>query len=255
MQQLWGMIRAMQTIILAGLIDIPMPAHALVFMKGCMSFAQMDVFDGSGLYAQVFDFKPTEPLTPNFESFGISDKNFMMNSGSYFIFFISFFVINGSLFLINKISVWQAHRSIFRKIGMKVYSNSYWGDTKYSSLKLYMESYFDLTMCSFLGYLAFSTDSTKGGIGEFMENYSDITNSLVTIVYLVMGFIFVIVGLTCLYKNRKDLQSNQFNHSMRVYFEGVRNSSLSKMMYNLVFLSRRLITGLVLVLLSPYPYF
>ena len=51
MQQLWGMIRAMQIIILAGLIEIPMPAHALVFMKGCMSFAQMDVFDGSGLYA------------------------------------------------------------------------------------------------------------------------------------------------------------------------------------------------------------
>ena len=180
----------------------------------------------------------------------------MMNSGSYFIFFASFFIINPILYLINKIAVRHAYHPTFRKIGMKVYSDSYWDNIKYSSLKLYMESYFDLTMCAFLGSLAFNADQSEGrGIGEFMDNYSDIINSLVTMVYIGMGIVFVLVGFIRLYRNRHDLQSKQFNHSMRVYLEGVRNSSLSKMMYNLVFLSRRLITGLVLVMLSPYPYF
>jgi hypothetical protein len=50
MQQLWSMIRTMKTIIMAGLVEIPMPAHALVYMQGCMTLAQMDVFDGEGLY-------------------------------------------------------------------------------------------------------------------------------------------------------------------------------------------------------------
>ena len=81
-----------------------------------------------------------------------------MNSGSYFVFKTSFFVINAFLYLVNKLAVLQAHRPIFRKIGVKVYSDSYWRDTKYSSQKLYMESYFDLTMCAILGCFAFSVD-------------------------------------------------------------------------------------------------
>ena len=119
-----------------------------------------------------------------------------------------------------------------------------------------MESYFDLTMCAFLGCLAFSADQTEGaGFIEFMGNFSDIINSFVTIVYVGMAFAYVIKGFTKLYRNRKNLQSKHLKKEMRVYIEEVRNSSLSKVMYNLVFLTRRLITALVLVLLWPYPYF
>jgi hypothetical protein len=39
MQQLWGMIRAMQMIILIALIKTPQPAHTFTFLKGCMMFA------------------------------------------------------------------------------------------------------------------------------------------------------------------------------------------------------------------------
>jgi hypothetical protein len=39
MQQLWGTIRAMQTIIITSLVEIPMPAHALLFMQGAMTIA------------------------------------------------------------------------------------------------------------------------------------------------------------------------------------------------------------------------
>jgi hypothetical protein len=122
MQQLWSMIRAMQTIIITSIIEIPMPAHAMLFMKSAMTIAQIDVLDGAALYKKTFDFKQTECLTPNYEQFGIGDKNFIMNSGSYFLFIIAFFVINFTMFVINKIVVKNAHRPMCRRIGMKVYS-------------------------------------------------------------------------------------------------------------------------------------
>ena len=50
MQQLWGTIRAMQMIVLTGLIRVPLPVHSFMFMIGAMQFAQMDVFDGQNYY-------------------------------------------------------------------------------------------------------------------------------------------------------------------------------------------------------------
>ena len=119
------MIRAMQTIILAALVQIPMPGHALLFMQGCMYFAQMDLFDGAELYAQIFTFKETLPLNKNFESFGLMDKNLIMNSGSFFIFFSGFVVINTLLFFLNWLATVCARFQPCRKLGMKVYSKSH----------------------------------------------------------------------------------------------------------------------------------
>ena len=39
MQQLWGMIRAMQFIILTYLVKVPTPAHTFKFFQGCAVFA------------------------------------------------------------------------------------------------------------------------------------------------------------------------------------------------------------------------
>jgi hypothetical protein len=57
MQQLWGMIRAMQIIVYMGLITYPAPGHTTFFMQGCMLFAQMDVMDGGIIFDMIFTFK------------------------------------------------------------------------------------------------------------------------------------------------------------------------------------------------------
>jgi hypothetical protein len=59
MQQLWGMIRAMQFIILCFLIKVPTPGHTHKFFEGCAAFAQMDILDGKTLYEKMFEFKET----------------------------------------------------------------------------------------------------------------------------------------------------------------------------------------------------
>lgn len=92
MQKLWGMIRSMQMIVMAALLRVPSPAHTFHFFVGCMTFAQMDVLDGSAWYPYVFEFTPSEPLNLNYEMMAMSTKNFIMNSASYLIYMVAIFV-------------------------------------------------------------------------------------------------------------------------------------------------------------------
>jgi hypothetical protein len=85
MQQLYGLIRSMQLILLSMLTDVAYPAHTLVFFQGAILFAGMDIFSGEEFYAKHFTFRYTTPINERFDEFGIGDKNFIMNSGSYLI--------------------------------------------------------------------------------------------------------------------------------------------------------------------------
>ena len=85
MQQLYGLIRAMQMILLSLLSDVSYPAPAYVFFQGVMLFAQMDIFSGEDFFEKHFIFKETTPISTRFEEFGIENKNFILNSGSYLI--------------------------------------------------------------------------------------------------------------------------------------------------------------------------
>ena len=91
----------------------------------------MDVLDAGDYYEEWADFKETDPMNENYDFFGIGDKNFIMNSGSYFPFFASFIVINMSLWILNKLAAWMAHKEMWRNLGLKVYSSSYFQDFNY----------------------------------------------------------------------------------------------------------------------------
>ena len=45
----------------------------------------MDIFDGEGIYEEIFTFKETEAIGEKWAFFKFEDSNFMMNSGSYFV--------------------------------------------------------------------------------------------------------------------------------------------------------------------------
>ena len=78
---------------------------------------------------------------------------------------------------------------------MRVYIKSYKKDTIYASLKLYMESYFDLTLCAVLGGLAFVNDYEKGEtFADYFRTPDDIFNSAVTIMYISLAVIFPLFG-------------------------------------------------------------
>jgi len=54
----------------------------------------MDILDGRGFYEEWFTFKPTTALNDNYELMDIGTKNFMLNSGSYFIIIFLLVVYN-----------------------------------------------------------------------------------------------------------------------------------------------------------------
>ena len=148
MQQLWGMIRALQMIILSALVRTPIPAVTFMFFQGCMMFAQMDIFDGQGWYEQWFEFKETTMHSEMFEMMGIGDKNFMMNSGSYFIIGGGLALYYIGRYILNSFAKSYPSSHTIRKIGIYAYEQSYLGNFWMAFLKLTVESYFDLAMCS-----------------------------------------------------------------------------------------------------------
>ena len=79
------MIRALQLIFMSSLVNINHPPHTVLFFKLCMIFAQMDILNGEDFYEEHMTFKHTEPLTPNFETYGIENMNFFLNSGSFLV--------------------------------------------------------------------------------------------------------------------------------------------------------------------------
>jgi hypothetical protein len=66
MEHLWGMIRALQMIILSVLVQIQLPAHTFIFFQGCVLLAAMDVFMGESIIEAAMRFRETEPINDNF---------------------------------------------------------------------------------------------------------------------------------------------------------------------------------------------
>ena len=44
MEQLWGMIRAIQMIVLSALVALNLPTNLFIYLQICIVFAQMDIF-------------------------------------------------------------------------------------------------------------------------------------------------------------------------------------------------------------------
>ena len=121
LQQLWGLIRSMQFMILMLLIRVPLAGHAFKFFEGCSIIAQVDIFDGKDFYVNTFTITEAPPLNENYELMGISGLNFLINSGSFFVFFFAVFAFQAINKILSIIAKLQSHRLIFRKLGIAVY--------------------------------------------------------------------------------------------------------------------------------------
>lgn len=184
-------------IILIALIDIPQPAHTFTFLKGCMLFAQMDVLDGASLFEAIFEFRETSALNENFENFDIGDKNFIMNSGSYFILIGSILVFNFLLFLLHVLAVIFSCLKCCRKTGRKLKPEKTCSEISYETQKLFLESYFDLALIAFLNLLSFmdANDSKNKGIIHFLETPDDTLCSILSMLHLGLLILFPLVGI------------------------------------------------------------
>ena len=85
-----------------------------------MQFAQMDIFDGGQFYHTYFGMNETVPFNVYFVVMGIDTQNFLVNSGSYFVFVLCLLVLN----LLNRLMVRIALKyytvESLRRIGIKL---------------------------------------------------------------------------------------------------------------------------------------
>lgn len=103
---------------LMSLTFVMLPAHANVFFEVCIMFASLDIFSGEKLYELMFEFREDEPLNEKFDQLDMGGKNFLMNSGSFFIMaFLIFFTFYLKR-IINFICSKLARFRISRIVGM-----------------------------------------------------------------------------------------------------------------------------------------
>jgi hypothetical protein len=94
----------------------------------------------------MFEFKETTALNGNFELFGIDSKDFIMNSGSFFILLLLIGVYNILSAIIHKIATKNPKRKFCRMLGMRFYSKSHLKDFSIESMKLFLETHFDMNI-------------------------------------------------------------------------------------------------------------
>jgi len=169
MQQLWGMIRAMQMIILCAVIQVSFPAHTFMFFQACMLFAKMDILSGEDFYNAYFELKETIALNPNFEGYGYDSKSYFLNSGSVFLIQGGLVGFYGTKFVVNKLMGCCAKNKDARKIGIWADEQQWVYKIMQAEMKLFMESYFEITMCSLISLVGFIEASDAEDFAGFFN--------------------------------------------------------------------------------------
>ena len=75
---------------------------------------------------------------------------------------------------------------------MYVYEKNYWNELVVSTIKLFLESFFDLTICTAINLTSFSRSKNKLDFMEFFGTRDDIICSTITILYACLVLFFPI---------------------------------------------------------------
>lgn len=221
-----------------------------------MQFAQVDIFDGSELYSMIFDFLPTNPLNDNFDLLGISTSTFLLNSGSYFVFFWG---IIGQFCLIavfNKICTYFPTNRRFRNLGVFLRTQEF--NLPAALTKLVLETYIDMVLASFLMIFSFLEDYR----GEFLfslhfSTFADGLNSTIGMIYIfvVLGLLFAVRSKSKQIHQQRLINQKKAGEVAWVFFDGIRLDTLDRASYNYFYLMRRFITAFVLIGMEKSPFF
>ena len=120
MQQLWGLIRSIQIIVLSSLIELVYPSNVSEFFKQTIEFANVDLLSGEDLYEKWLEMEPTSPLSAKFSELDYETKNFLLNSGSFFVM-LTFVLLEPILrALINLLCLACRRYELSRQIGLRM---------------------------------------------------------------------------------------------------------------------------------------
>ena len=90
---------------------------------------------------------------------------------------------------------------IFRRMGMWAFSPNYFTSIKVGTTKLFMESYFDLAMCSCLNTLILYRSKSWEEVLEYVTGRDNIMNFCISAVVVLWIFYFPILSYKIIHDN------------------------------------------------------
>jgi len=117
MASLFGMVRAMQLIVLCAMLKANFPANTQTFFLGASVIASMDVFEAEAHYERLFAFKETRPVNEKFDFVGTGDKAFTSNSGSFYVMLLLILLEELARRLTQRLTLCCPRRALARQIG------------------------------------------------------------------------------------------------------------------------------------------
>jgi len=220
-----------------------------------MMFSEMDIFMGGDIIDGTMRFRATSPINDNFELFGFGDKNFMLNSGSFFIIQIGFLFYFLGRWLLNLMAKRMSQFRLARNIGIWAHEQNVWLKMKTAFKKLMLESYFDIIFCAMINLIALSEAVDSGEISKFFRRRDDFVSSTMTIFYTCMIFVFPVYVTLMINRNFKRLGHRHIQEQHGIFYEGVVTKTRLQVNYNIFFMVRRLATVLTLIFLRHLPFF
>lgn len=196
-------------IILSGLVSVDIPVNMFLYLQVCILFANMDILKGEEIYGEHLTFKDLGPLNDAFDFFGVGDQNMINNSGSYFLIQIGLLAFMVFKCFVNQLAIRMSKFFYARKVGIWAYEDAYFSNLSGNSVKLFMESYFDLMFCNSLGIRTLVSCKNYDEFASFFGTPLEVMSSSITILYFLLLTMYPIYGFVMIHKNQGKLDTQK----------------------------------------------
>ena len=101
----------------------------------------------------LFEFTESGPLNDGFDYLGYDSKNFLVNSGSYFIILLLILLNFSCVIALELMASKFPKQACCRRFGMRMQAQGKPGELRHRIKKVMLETYFEITLCAFLGLI------------------------------------------------------------------------------------------------------
>ncbi|TNV87548.1 hypothetical protein FGO68_gene6265 [Halteria grandinella] len=234
LQYLWGMISVMQLILNMPLMNLQFPPHVIHLFTSTQGVASMNLIPMDQIRDALFKFTATQS-DMQFQQMGIEGTNFIENMGSM-LFYVGIYGVLLGLMGVMKFFTkkYKIMSTLYIKCAKILLFNT--------AIRIFIEGQLEFSINSFLNLKNLHWETTSDTICSL---------SALTFATAQLSFPFALWAL--LWSNFGSLvQSDQNERYGSSYFE-IKTSSRAALLYNVLFMVRRLVYAGAAVFLDKHP--
>ena len=168
---IFGMINALQIIIILPLFDTSMPANTGMVFKYLTKIAAFDILEIGDYVDEFLELGQTDPVDNNFETLGFESKWFINNVGSFFIYLLWCFAIVIFYLLVATLNKTSGYcLRLKHRLSIMVFWN-----------KLSMAIFESILVVGLSCFITFRRNFVYESTGEQVQTFSAVVSALVYI--------------------------------------------------------------------------